>query len=486
MTEADATPTEATGRIPQHWLVFSVAAIAVFMMSLDSTLIPIALGDIGEGVGETAPSKLSWLVTTYAIAMASSVVAVGRIGDRTGRRRTFLIGLSLFVFGSALGAASTELWMLIGARAVQGTGAAFVFPSSLGLILAAWPPGQTTRVIASWTAVGAVAGAVGPTVGAALVQGPGWRWAFGIHVFFGIPALIRGRKVLVDTERRSETAPPDPIGVILVAITLGATALVLAQGRTWGWLDSRILLGAALIVTAGPVFLHRNAHHPAPVIEPAMLRLPTYRVAMAMSVLLSGGIFANFVMLPQFLGDVWGYSTFGVGLAIAPFSVAATITALASGRWSRRIDERYLTTGGVATVLASVIWLWVFADTSPNYWVELFPAIVMAGAGGWGLALTMLNSIGARDLDDSNYGVGVAILLTARQVGALAGVATAFGLLGEVALEPVDLLDRLHEVWLFVGVVLAATLAVSFLIPRRDATPLDVSPDDDEPVASGR
>ena len=471
MTDAGVSDASAPaeGRIPRHWRVFSVAAIAVFIMSLDSTLIPIALGDIGEGVGETAPSRLSWLVTTYAIAMASSVVAVGRIGDRTGRRRTFLVGLSLFVGASALGAASTELWMLIVVRAIQGVGAAFVFPSSLGLVLAAWPPGQTTRVITTWTAVGAVAGAIGPTAGSALVQGPGWRFAFLIHVVFGLPALVRGRRVLIDTERRTDTTPPDPVGVLLVATTLGAAALALAQGRAWGWGDPRVVVALVLVATVGPVFWWRNGRHPAPVVEPAMLALRTYRVAAALSVLLAAGIFANFVMLPQFLAGVWGYGTFRVGLAIAPFSVAATASALLAGRWSRRIDERRLTAAGIATVLGSVLWLRFVPDTSPDYWVEFFPAVVAAGAGGWGLALGMLNSVGARDLDDSNYGVGVAILLTARQVGSLAGVATAFGLLGATALTEGDLLGRLHEVWLFTAAVLFAALLTSLAIPPRSA-----------------
>ena len=434
-------------------------------MSFDSTLIPIALRDIGRGVGETTPSHLSWISTTYTIALAASVVAIGRIGDRTGRRRIFLFGFSLFLVGALVAGTATTFNQVLAGRAIEGLGAACVFPSSLGLVLAAWPANQATKAIAAWTAVGGVAGAIGPAVGSALVDGAGWRGAFLVHLVIGIPALLVARKVLVETELRQESSLPDMVGSLLVAVVLGSMALVLAQARTWGLSDNRIMIALGLIAIALPLLMWRCTRHPAPVVEPHMLRLRTYRRTVILCVFVAGAIFANFVMMPQFLGTVWGYSTFRVGMAIVPFSIAASITAVWGGRVSARLDEKWLLALGITIMAAAMVWLRFVPDETPDYWTEFFPAIIATGVGGWGMALSMLNCVGARELDNSNYGVGMGILMTMRQVGSLAGVALAFGILGEIELTSAGAIDRVRQVWLLLIPVFVASAIVTALLP---------------------
>ena len=461
----DAQPKQSG--LPPHWVVFSIAAAAVFLMSLDSTLVPIALVDIGKGVGQTAPSKLSWIVTTYTITMASSLVAVGRIGDRKGRRTTFMIGLSLFVIGSIIGGCAPSMWVLLVGRSVQGLGAAFVFPSSLALVLAVWPKGEATRVIAMWTAVGAVAGALGPSLGGGLVDHFGWRSAFFLHVPIGVIALIRTFGVHVDTEKQVVGSLPDVVGIGLAAVMLGSSALVLAQGRSWGFADPRVVAAIAIVFVLGPTVWWRCNHHPAPIVEPRLLRLRSYRRTALLSIVIPAGIFANFSMMPQFLKRVWGYSTFQSGLAIVPFSVAASLTAVAVVRVSKRLDERTILVCGLIMMIGTVVFLRLVPTEEPHYWTHFFPAVVGAGIGGWGIGLSMLNGIGARELDESNYGVGIAILMTARQCGSLAGIATAFGILGDTSEVGRAALDQLHDVWLFLIPVFMLAVVLAFRIPRR-------------------
>lgn len=459
--DSAAPPTNA------HLIVFAVAATAIFALSFDSTLVPIALREIGEGVGVTTPSRLSWISTLYTIAMAASVVAVGRIGDRTGRRRTFLFGFSCFVLGAMICGSATSFTQLLIGRVVQGTGSACVFPSSLGLVLAAWPADQATKAIAWWTAVGGVAGALGPSVGSALVDTLGWRATFLAHVAVGVPALVAARRVLVDTERKSASSLPDIVGSLLVALLLGPLALTLAQARTWGLGDRRLIVAYAVAAIAAPWLAWRCYHHPAPVIEPRMLGLRTYRRTVVLCMLGAGGIFAHFAMLPQFIGRVWDYSTFGVGMAVVPFSIGATISAVLGGRISARVDEKWILFGGFAMMLGSMLWLHYIPGREADYWVELFPPVLVTGFGGWGMVLSMLNSIGARELDNSNYGVGMGIMMTTRQVGSLAGVATAFGILGGTQLAPTDAYDRIREVWLLLVPVFALGLLGTARLPKR-------------------
>ncbi|MEO8697317.1 MAG: MFS transporter [Acidimicrobiales bacterium] len=453
--------------LPRHLVVFASAATAVFALSFDSTLIPIALRDIGRGVGETTPSHLSWVSTTYTIALASSVVAIGRIGDRTGRRRIFLFGFALFLVGAMVAGTATTFNQVLAGRAIEGFGAACVFPSSLGLVLAAWPANQATRAIAAWTAVGGVAGAIGPAVGSALVDGLGWRSAFLVHLVIGIPALLVARRVLVETDRHHESSLPDMVGSLLVAVVLGGMALVLAQARTWGLSDDRIVAALILIAITLPLLVWRCTRHPAPVVEPHMLRLRTYRRTVVLCVFVAGAIFANFVMMPQYLGTVWGYSTFRVGMAIVPFSIAASITAVWGGRVSARLDEKWLLALGITIMAVAMAWLRFVPDETPDYWTEFFPAIIMTGVGGWGMALSMLNCVGARELDNSNYGVGMGILMTMRQVGSLAGVATAFGILGDIALTSASAIDRIRQVWLLLIPVFVVSAVATVRLPAR-------------------
>lgn len=448
-----------------QWVVFTIAASAVFMMTLDSTLQPIALGSIGRSFEGSSTTALSWVLTSYNIAIAGLVVASGRIADRVGRRQTFLVGLLVFVVGSLGGALAPDLWVLVAFRVLQGTGAAFVIPSSLGLILAAWPAGETTRAITTWTAVGGLAGAVGPTLGAAIVGGPGWRVAYLMNVVVGLVAWTAGRRLLIDTARRADASFPDLLGAVLVSVCLGSATLVLVQGRSWGITDWRILVSLAVAVTLAPVVRHRSVHHPAPILDLSLFHNRVFRRVLAVSVVVPAYLFAHFVMMIQFLGDIWGYSEFGQGLGILPFPVAATAATLLAGRMAKRFDERDILLTGMVMSTASVLWFYLVVGQEPAYWSEFLPAVLLGGVGGWGVSLGMMNAIGAGALNDETYGLGVGLLSTIRQVGGLIGIATAFGILGEVVDD--GLYDRYREVYLALTVLSAVSIFIAARIPRR-------------------
>ena len=154
-------------------------------------------------------------------------------------------------------------------------------------------------------------------------------------------------------------------------------------------------------------------------------------------------------------------------MAIVPFSIAASIAAVWCGRLATRLDEKWILVLGVTIMAASMAWLAFVPDETPNYWTEFFPAIIATGVGGWGMALAMLNSVGARELDNSNYGVGMGILMTSRQVGSLAGVATAFGILGDVELTSATAIDRIRQVWLLLIPVFVVSALATVRLPAR-------------------
>jgi EmrB/QacA subfamily drug resistance transporter len=441
--------------------VFTVVVAAVAMASLDGGMVPILFEDIARSFPDTAQTTLSWVFTAYTIGLAAFVVASGRLADRTGRRRVFLLGTSTFVVGSALCGLAPTAGVLIAARFVEGTGHALLTPASLGLILEVWPENRRTGAIAAWIAVGGIANGLGPTIGASFVEFADWRWAFFLNVVIGVPALLRARRVLERGEARTDARLPDPVGIALLTVSLGLLAMVIVQGRTWGWADPKILGSAAVCALLGAAFAWRSGHHPAPVLDMALLRRRTYRVSLVSSTLVSVSMMANLVMQVQFLQRVWDFSALEAGLAVTPLPVLAGISAPFAGRLASRFGHRTVILVGLGMTTAGLFGYALLPDASPDYFLEFLPGVALAGIGTWGLAISMINGAAVTDMSTENFGVGTAVLQTARQTGGILGVALFFGFYGTPA--PDEVLDTFSRLWL----LFAALSALSFLLAFR-------------------
>ena len=439
------------GPIEHHWRVFTVVGAAVAMASMDGGMIPILFQDIQASFPDTPSTTLSWVFTAYTIGLAAFVVASGRLADRTGRRRMFLIGVVTFVVGSALCALAPSAGVLIAARFVEGTGHALFTPASLGLILAAWPVERRTAAIAAWIAIGGIAAGIGPTVGALFVQFGDWRGAFCLNIVIGVPVLWRARRVLARTEPQADARIPDVVGIALLTVSLGLLAMVIVQGRTWGWTDPKIVGGAVMCVLLGTAFAWRSAHHPAPVLDVALLRRHTYRLSLIVSTLVTISMMANLVMQAQFLRQAWDYSPLKAGLAVTPLPVLAGITAPFAGRLAGRYGHRTIILVGIAMSALGLFAYGLLPDETPNYFTEFLPGMVLAGIGTWGLAISMINAAAVTDMNTDNFGVGTAVLQTARQTGGILGVSLFFGFFGTPAVSEVA--GTFTHLWLWFAIL---------------------------------
>ena len=271
------------------------------------------------------------ILSGYTIVVGAGMVGAGRWADRLGRRRVFLGGMGVFTVASAICAVAPDAGVLIAARVLQGLGAAALTPASMALILRAFPKSRVPQAIALWGAAGALAVALGPTLGGLFVEAWGWRSVFVLNVPIGIVVTILGPRLLDESREPEGLRLPDPVGTGVLTIALVLLALAIIQSGGWGWSSARTvgaLFGGLAMLGA---FVVRCATVVNPVLALDLFSERGFRWANLGQLLFGTGFTIMFFGNVQFLGDVWGYSPVQTGLAMAPGPLVVFLLALASG-----------------------------------------------------------------------------------------------------------------------------------------------------------
>jgi EmrB/QacA subfamily drug resistance transporter len=404
----------------QRAKVSTVVCLAAFMAGLDLFIVNLAFPRIGQEFRGTSFATLSWVLTAYAIVYAALLVPAGRFADRTGRRRSFLVGLSLFTLASAVCAAAPSVGVLIAGRVVQAVGAGLLIPPSLGLLLPEFPPERRQLAVAIWASAASGAAAAGPPLGGLLTQ-VSWRLVFLVNVPVGAAALVAG--LLVLREMRDAAGPrPDVLGGGLLAGCVGALALAIVEGPTWGWQSLRILglLGGAVVL--GLVLAHRSVRHPAPVIEGALLRVRPFALACLAALVFFLGFGAFLLCTVVFLTGVWHENALTAGLMLAAAPGAATLLSIRSASIVRRLGQARAGALGALLVAIGTGWYLMRVGTAPNFAVDLLPGQLVGGAGV-GLVIPSLTGAATMALPPTRFATGTAIVSTTRQIGMALGVA---------------------------------------------------------------
>lgn len=218
---------------PRRRAIFVVTALGAFMASLDLSIVNVAFPALERTFSNGSRASLAWVITGYSIVFGSLLVIAGRTADRLGSRTVFFSGLGVFCIGSALCGVAPSVGLLVAGRLVQGVGAAALLPSSLGLLLAAFPSDRRAQVVTLWGGIGALAVATGPSLGAVLITGFGWRAAFYVNLPVGLVAWFVGRRVLAGSSTDDSRSSPDYPGVALVSTALAALVLAISEGPSW-------------------------------------------------------------------------------------------------------------------------------------------------------------------------------------------------------------------------------------------------------------
>jgi EmrB/QacA subfamily drug resistance transporter len=443
--------------LAHRWRVLIVVSAAVFMASLDLFIVNIAFPAIAEDFGGTSLGSLSWVLNAYAIVFAALLVPAGRTADRLGRKRSFIAGIVLFTVASALCAAAPTVELLVAARVLQAVGAASLFPTSLALLLPEFPLSERRTAVSIWAAVGGVAAAAGPPVGGLLVQA-GWQLVFLVNVPIGIALFVFAVRILSETREPAGTPRPDLLGAGLLTAAIGTLTFAIVKAADWGWGDARIVgLLAAAVLLLGAFWL-RSTHHPAPVVEPALLEQRSFAFANLGALLFFMAFGAMLLSSVLFLTSVWGESVLRAGLQIAPGPAMAALFAVPAGLLAARVGERV--TGAAGALLFGVggVWWLTQIGATPDYAGAFLPGMLIGGAGV-GLVIPSLTSAATSALPADRFATGSAVLSMSRQIGVALGVAVLVSIIGTPA--PGEALDRFTDGYGFMtGAALAAAVAI--------------------------
>jgi EmrB/QacA subfamily drug resistance transporter len=412
----------------RRWWTLGAMCFALAMIMLDNTVVNVALPSIQRDFAASL-SALEWTINAYTLTFAVLLVTGGRLGDIFGRRRVFLIGVAIFALASAtIGLAPTDGW-LVTSRAVQGVGAALMMPATLSILTNAFPPHERGKAIGIWAGVSAIALAIGPLLGGWLTEDVSWRAIF----FLNLPVAAGAIAVTLFAadESRDETVDHRLDWPGIATLTTGLTALVLAlvEANSWGW-DSPAIVGLfAVFVVSLAAFVAIERRSPVPMVDFAFFRSRQFVGANAVAFMVTFAMFGMFFFLALYLQNILGYSPLETGLRFLPTTLVVMVAGPVAGRLTDRIGPRWLMTGGLVLVAASLAWQSrIDVDTTYGY---LLPAFMAMGLG-IGLVMSPMSTAAMNAVDRAKAGVASGTLSMSRMVGGTFGVAALGALIASV------------------------------------------------------
>jgi EmrB/QacA subfamily drug resistance transporter len=395
-------------RIP--WVAMGAILFGTFMVSLDQTIVTIALPRIGAEVHDL--DRVDLVMTAYLLALGVVQPTTGWLADRFGRKHIFLASLAIFTLGSLLSGLAADLPQLVLARILQGLGGGAIFPVGMAMIYEQVPPRRRGIAMGFWSLALAGAPTVGPTLGGIIVSTLGWRWLFFVNIPIGIVGFIVGVRVLHFAGFR-EKRRFDMVGFGLVTVGLASALYAVEEANNVGWTSAQTLILGGLGIVLLVWFTIHELREPEPLIDLRMFAIPVYSAAM----LLVGGMIcvnlARLFFLPLELVTVRGLSEIEVGLILTPAAVAGAIAAPLGGILADRVGPRLPVIGGLLIMGIGSIFLANLSLDTPIVMVAAFVGIQGVGNG---LALTPNQVAGMSALPQRLLARGTAIRSTTRQV----------------------------------------------------------------------
>lgn len=444
-------------------MALAVLSMAAFMASLDVFIVNVAFDAIGADFRGADLTELSWILNVYAILYAALLVPAGRLADRYGRKAGFVIGLVLFTAASAACAMSGDIWWLVAFRALQAVGAAILTPASLGLVVASAPPQRRTQWVRIWAATGALAAALGPAVGGILVEAS-WRWVFLVNIPIGILAVVATLAWVPDSRDTTIVRNPDLRGAALLALAIGGLTLGIVEGPSWGWASGRTDAVWALTLLALLGFFVSSVRHPAPVIDPVLVRVKAFAWSNATAVLFAIPFAGALLTLILWMQKVWHYSALQTGFAVSPGPLMVPLFAILAHRFAARVPVGVIVAAGCVLFGIGSVVILTGVGATPDYVGEVLPGWLIGGAGV-GLALPTIMSSATADLPQAQAATGSAVVNMSRQIGTALGVSLVVAVLGTPTSYEAAHAVFVRAWWLLAALAWLGALAATRMTP---------------------
>ncbi|MFD7342460.1 DHA2 family efflux MFS transporter permease subunit [Streptomyces violascens] len=445
-----------------------ITSVAGFMAALDNLVVTTALPSIREDLGG-ALDDLEWTVSAYTLTFAVLLMFGAALGDRFGRRKLFITGLTIFTGASAGAALAPGINGLIAARAIQGVGAAIMMPLTLTLLTAAVPAAKRGLMYGIWGAVNGLAVASGPLIGGSLTEHVSWQWIFWLNVPLGLLTLPLARLRL--NESYGTGARLDIVGTVLASGGLFGIVYALIRGNPDGWTSATVLTGliAGSALLAG--FVVHGMRSANPMLPMRLFRSRAFSAINAASLLMFVGMFGSIFLLSQFLQNVIGYSPTEAGLRMLPWTGMPMIAAPIAGFLSDRIGGRPVVATGLALQALGLAWFAAIISPDVSYGAQL-PALIISGIG-MGLYFAPAANLVMSSVRPSEQGIASGANNALREVGGALGIAvlaSVFSAQGGYGSAQAFVDGLGPALWVGAGVVAVAAVS-ALLLPGRAALP---------------
>ena len=385
--------------------VLAIVCVGICLANLDLFIVNVALPSMAKDFRGASLEDLSWVLNGYAIAYAALLIFFGRLSERYRRNMSFLAGVALFTVASAACALARDVLMLDLFRVAQAAGAALMTPTSIGLILATFPPEQRGTAVRTWTAIGGLAAALGPLVGGVLVAAS-WRWIFLVNVPIGLAAVIIGWRVLPDVP--GHDAPrPNAFAAFLVTAGIAALVYAIVKVNDLGLSSPPVALSLAVSAVCLGLFVRHCLQSKNPFVDPSLFRIPSFTGAVLVMAPYSVAFGAMLLSLALWMQSGWHWTALQTGLAIAPGPFMVPVTSfLVGSRLIARFGAAAVVTAGIALFTGGLLTWATFIDTTPNAFIAVV-GMLMTGSGvGLTFPTVMGVAMGAVPPSSFRNGVG--------------------------------------------------------------------------------
>jgi len=482
-----------------RWWILLTVIVGTFLGRLDQTIVNLALPKIINDFSITV-SAAGWIATAYILANAIFVPIWGKLGDSIGRKKVYILGFSIFIFGSVLAGLSWNLSSMIVFRIIQAIAGSADYPTAMAILAVTFKEGrERAQALGIWSSSFAAASVFGPLLGGPLIDHFGWRAVFLINLPIGIIGLFMALRYINESRSEKEIKFFDWWGAITLGGALSSLVLVLDQGPTWGWLSLNSIICYTVMIVTFWIFLHIEKRAPEPIVDLHFFKIPAFVNTLLNNFLIFMGLMGGLFLVPIFAQIFLGYNTTQAGYLFIPMAIALVMAAPLGGRLTGRVSSRTVIfwstlVGGIGIYLLS------FLDPKSSAIDIMIPLSIMAFGVGFGMA--QRTNIIASVVDQHEIGIASSVLALVRNVAGAFGIALFSTILSNRvgknilsinshsilrSVNPIDMhkyialvelkaqIDAYDYVFLLAGVlVLLGAFAVLFLKLKNERTDIQV------------